>query len=64
MKATKENLHILKKLGFSKYIKKTKNPDDKDWYSLNSGWGFRLDAVKDFKELMNNAVKYNPETNE
>jgi hypothetical protein len=64
MKATKENLHILKKLGFSPDIKKTKNPSDKDWYSLNCGWGFRLDAVKDFKELMNNAIKYNPETNE
>ena len=58
MKATPENIAILKKLGFSCDMDKTKNPMDEEWYSLKNGWGFRLDAVKDFKTLFKNALKY------
>lgn len=58
MKATKENLTILKKLGFSCDYKKTKNHQDMDWYSLKNGWGFRLDAYDDFESLFLTALKY------
>ena len=61
MKLTKENKKILKTLGFTCDCIKTKNPMDKDWYSLKSGWGFRLDAHKDFKSLFLSAVMYEPE---
>jgi hypothetical protein len=58
MKATKENIEILKKLGFNCDMDKTRNPKDKEWYSLDNGWGFRLDAVKNFSQLFKNALKY------
>lgn len=58
MKQIKENLEILKKLGFSCDMNKTKNPMDEDWYSLECGWGFRLDSVRNFKQLFKNALKY------
>ena len=53
MKLTKENERILRKLGFK--------PDSElhpkiicmeGWWSLKDGWGFRLDAIKDFKHLV------------
>ena len=59
MKPTQENLAILKKLGFTCDEIKTKNPLDKEWYSLDNGWGFRLDAVSSFKQLFKNALKFN-----
>jgi len=58
MKNTKENIEILKLLGFTCDMDKTKDERDEDWYSLKSGWGFRLDAVKDFKTLIRNLEKY------
>lgn len=54
MKPTKENLQILKKLGFTCDKNRTGNKMDTEWYSLPNGWGFRLDAVEDFAEMMEN----------
>lgn len=61
MKPTKENLEILKKLGFTCDMDTTKNPMDEEWYSLDNGWGFRLDGVRNFKQLFKNALKYRKE---
>jgi len=58
MKLTKENKAILKALGFTCDYIRTKNPMDKDWYSLECGWGFRLDSHKDFKSLFLSALHY------
>jgi hypothetical protein len=58
MKATKENIEILKKLGFTCDMDKTGHAQDELWYSLDNGWGFRLDAVKNFSQLFKNALKY------
>lgn len=52
MKATEENIKILKRLGFTCDYDRTKNQMDEEWYSLDNGWGFRLDAVKSFKHLI------------
>lgn len=57
MKKTKENLAILKKLGFTCDYEKTKYEDDKDWFSFKDGWGFRIDAIKDFKHLVQRLMK-------
>lgn len=57
MRGTKENIYILKKLGFTCDMNRTKNPMDEDWYSLDNGWGFRLDGVRNFKTLLNNLQK-------
>lgn len=58
MKRTPENLEILKKLGFSCDFDKTGHPDDKDWFSLKDGWGFRLDTHKNFASLFKAALDY------
>lgn len=57
MKITKENIKILKNLGFTCDMDKTNNPMDEEWYSLKDGWGFRLDAVRNSKTLLNNLQK-------
>ena len=62
MLVSKENIEILKKLGFSCDYEKTKNPADKNWYSLECGWGFRIDKVKSLKQLFKNALKHMEET--
>jgi hypothetical protein len=64
MKASKENIKILKKLGFSCEADKTQNSLDREWYSLKNGWGFRLDAHKNFEKLFLFALKYNEENSE
>lgn len=52
MEATKENLGILKKLGFTcNYVESGYEPDEW-WYSLKNGWGFRLDAYETFEDLL------------
>lgn len=61
MKPTKENIETLKKLGFTCDMDRTKNPMDEEWYSLDNGWGFRLDRVRNFKQLFKNALKYQKE---
>jgi len=61
MKLTKKNKEILKELGFFCDFTKTRNVADKEWYSLKNGWGFRLDAHKDFKSLFLTALKYEEE---
>jgi len=61
MKPTEDNIKMLEKLGFSCDYKKTKDPRDKEWYSLSCGWGFRLDAHRDFKSLFRAALKWNKE---
>ncbi len=61
MKPTPENLEILKKLGFTCDMNETENPMDEEWYSLDNGWGFRLDAVRNFKQLIRNIFKYKDE---
>lgn len=58
MKPTKKNLEILKELGFTCDMDKTKNPMDEEWFSLDCGWGFRLDAHKNVKSLFKHALKY------
>lgn len=58
MKATEENLSILKKLGFTCDFEHTKNPQDIEWYSLKCGWGFRLDGVGSFKTLVKNMLEH------
>lgn len=57
MKPTKENIDILKKLGFTCDFDITGDPRDKLWYSLKDGWGFRLDAIRDFKHLVSRIKK-------
>lgn len=52
MELTEKNITILKELGFSCDGDKTGNELDEDWWSLDDGWGFRLDAVEDFPTLM------------
>lgn len=52
MKPTKENLALLKKLGFTRDKHNTGDDPNYDWYSLPNGWGFRLDAIRNFPELM------------
>ena len=64
MKPTKENIEILKKLGFTCDMGQTKNPADEEWYSLKCGWGFMLDAHKDFKSLFKAALNYDPKEDE
>ena len=50
MKLTKENEKILRKLGFTPDSDTQK--DMEDWWSLSNGWGFRLDAIHNFKDLV------------
>lgn len=57
MKPTPENLKILEKLGFTCDFERTGDPRDKLWYSLKDGWGFRLDAIKNFKHLVSRIKK-------
>lgn len=57
MRRTPENIRILNKLGFSCDFDRTKNPLDKDWFSLKNGWGFRLDAIRNFKHLVGRLMK-------
>lgn len=51
MKPTKENIDLLKIMGFTCDKDKTGNYMDEEWYSLKNGWGFRLDAIRDFSHL-------------
>jgi len=53
MKANKENLAILKKMGFT-----CDGKGFEDWYSLKNGWGFRLDAHKNIKALTKRLLEY------
>ncbi len=68
MKATAENIAILKKLGFSCDMARTGNDADEDWYSLTTGpgagWGFRLDAIKGFKQLIDTLITTSGEEEE
>ena len=57
MKHIKENIDLLKKLGFTCDFDRTKNEADKEWFSLDNGWGFRLDAIKNFKCLIKSIFK-------
>jgi hypothetical protein len=57
MKRTDENIKILRKMGFTCDFDRTKNPLDKDWFSLKNGWGFRLDGIRNFKHLVSRLTK-------
>lgn len=60
MKPTPENIAILKKLGFTcdgDRLGESMN----DWYSLDNGWGFRIDSIRDFKHLVKRLMKFNSE---
>lgn len=51
MKLTDKNLMILKEMGFTCDYQRTKDPRDKEWFSLDNGWGFRIDAFPNIKAL-------------
>jgi len=53
MKETKENIKILKLLGF----KRVEGPQQEDWWTLKDGWQFNTFHVKDFKTLIQNLQK-------
>ena len=59
MKPTPENLAILKKLGFTCDGDRL-GESMKDWYSLDNGWGFRIDRIRNFKHLVKRLIKVDP----
>ena len=63
MKPTPENIAILKKLGFTCDGDRL-GETMKDWYSLPMGWGFRLDAIRDFKHLVRRIMRAREEMKE
>lgn len=60
MKPSKENVEILKKLGFE--LEKFKGNDEYDEHAswqLKDCWGFRLSAIPNFKTLITRLIKTN-----
>jgi len=61
MRDTIHTERVLNELGFTRDFSRTKNPQDIDWFSLSNGWGFRLDAYRNFEELILAMLKYEEE---
>ena len=49
MKKTKENIALLKKLGYE--------IDAQGYYSDNKGWGFLIECMPNFKTLLRRRIK-------
>lgn len=58
MKKAKQNISILNAMGFTCDYGKTGCKDDLDWYSLECGWGFRLDAYDSIEDLIKAILDY------
>lgn len=57
MKLTKENERILRKLGFKPDIERGFEQLS-GWWSLDDGWGFRIDCMPSLKALVRRLLEY------